>query len=149
MVGISYDIKHFNKLSTRLFHDIVFLREEIFVLEQNCIYQDVDGKDLKSYHAFAADSNNNIVATCRVIEPDNNNTIFIGRVACKKEFRRFGIGNKIMKNAIFFIKEKYPDSQVKISAQKYLLNFYSSLGFIAYGEEYLEDNIPHRSMYLS
>ena len=149
MKDINWHIKHFNKLSTRLFHDIIFLREEIFVIEQNCIYQDVDGKDLRSYHVFATDSNNKVVATCRVIEPDNNNTIYIGRVACKKELRRYGIGNKMMQNALVYIKEKHPDSRVQISAQTYLLNFYSSLGFIAYGDEYLEDNMPHKAMYLN
>ena len=148
MKTISWNIQHFNKLTTLTFHNIISLREKVFVVEQDRVYLDVDGKDVYSHHVYGQDSNGNVVATCRILEPNNENIMFIGRVVCCIKHRGSGFGNKAMNKALDFIKEKYPDSRVQISAQTYLMKFYTTLGFVAYGEEYLEDNIPQFAMYL-
>ena len=145
---INWHIKHFNELSAKEFHDLLQLRLEVFVVEQNCVYLDLDGKDLISFHLLGADLNGKVVATARVI-PINELKVEIGRVVVNNSFRKDGIGQKLMKETIQQIEHLFGAVQIKISAQKYLLNFYLALGFIATKNEYLEDGIPHIEMNLN
>lgn len=143
---MNWKIKKFNELTVEEMYKILALRNEIFIVEQECPYLDCDNKDLKSYHLFA-EENGEIVSYLRVLEKGvSYDEISIGRVAVKKNYRGNGISREMMLKAIEFIENELLETTIKIQAQAYLINFYSSLGFEAVSEEYLEDNIPHIDM---
>lgn len=140
--------KNFDELTVYELYDCIVLREEIFVVEQQCIYRDADGKDKKAIHLLCYDSST-LIAYCRILPPHTSyNEAAIGRVVVKKEYRGKLLGKELMNRAITITKHLYPDTDIRISAQEYLLNFYSALGFTTVSEVYLEDNIPHRAMLL-
>ena len=145
---INWYIKKFNELSTAEFHDIIQLRLAVFVVEQDCVYQDLDGKDRTALHIIGRNEEDAIVATARILH-ENSKKVIIGRVVVEKKFRKFGLGKELMKQSISNIIRLYGNIQINIAAQKYLLNFYSSLGFVSSGKEYLEDGIPHVEMNLN
>lgn len=144
------EIKQFQELKTTELYDILSLRNEIFVVEQNCIYQDIDYVDQLSNHIFIKDGEK-IIAYARLIKPNviYNNSLAIGRVMVKKEYRHIGLAKKLMVFVIEQAKTKYPLTSITISAQSYLIDFYRSLGFISASGEYLEDGIPHVKMILT
>ena len=139
-------IKSFNKLTTNELYAILRLRSEVFVVEQDCVYQDLDDKDIKALHVIGW-FNNTIVAYTRIF---NVKLYFdeasIGRVVVDKKYRSKGFGKDIMNASIDAIKKHYNQTQIKISAQTYLLKFYNDLGFKKQGNPYLEDGIPHTAM---
>ena len=138
--------KTFNELSLNELYQILQLRSEVFVVEQNCPYQDLDYKDQKALHVLGF-KNNNIVAYTRIFNKgDYFEYASIGRVVVLKNERMHKYGYDIMNASIKEIESKFNQTTIKISAQKYLINFYSNLGFKQIGEEYLEDNIPHIAM---
>ncbi len=145
---INWYIKKFNELSTAEFHDIIQLRLAVFVVEQDCVYQDLDGKDRTALHIIGKNEEDAIIATARILH-ENSKKVIIGRVVVKKNFRKYGLGKELMKQSISDIIRLYGNIQINIAAQKYLLNFYSSLGFVSSGKEYLEDGIPHVEMNLN
>ncbi|WP_223550009.1 GNAT family N-acetyltransferase [Aestuariivivens sp. NBU2969] len=139
-------IKYFNELSTQELYDVLQLRSEVFVVEQDCVYQDIDGKDKKAIHVLGY-KNMKLIAYTRVFKPgDYFKETSIGRVVVAKNERQFKYGYDIMNASIQVIKKHFNESLIKISAQCYLKNFYSNLGFIPKGEEYLEDGILHIAM---
>ncbi|HBI93678.1 MAG TPA: GNAT family N-acetyltransferase [Terrisporobacter glycolicus] len=143
---MNWKIKKFNELNIEEIYKILALRNEIFIVEQECPYLDCDDKDLNSYHLFLTE-NGQIVSYLRILEKGvSYDEISIGRVAVKKSYRGKGISRKMMQKAIEFIENNLSENTIKIQAQAYLLDFYSSLGFKAVSEEYLEDNIPHIDM---
>lgn len=140
-------VKSFKELTTRDVYAVLQLRSEIFVVEQNCVYQDIDGKDFKAFHVLGY-KDNNLVAYTRIFKPgDYFKEASIGRVVVKKSERKHKYGYVIMQESIAAVKEHFQETTIKISAQKYLLKFYNNLGFKEEGEEYLEDGIPHMVMY--
>lgn len=146
---IHWQIKHFNDLSLNEFHDIIALRINVFVVEQNCPYPDLDGKDKKSYHLIARNGMGDIVGTARILPPGlAYNEAAIGRVALDEKTRGHGLGHDLMDQAIQFAELEFGDSSIKISAQKHLENYYHKHGFVSTGKEYLEDGIPHVEMML-
>ena len=145
---INWYIKKFNELSTAEFHDIIQLRLAVFVVEQDCVYQDLDGKDRTALHIIGKNEEDAIVATARILH-ENSKKVIIGRVVVEKNFRKYGLGKELMKQSISDIIRLYGNIQINVAAQKYLLNFYSSLGFVSSGKEYLEDGIPHVEMNLN
>ena len=141
-------IKTFDNLSNTEIYKILRLRSEVFVVEQECIYQDIDNKDKKAVHIFLKEKNE-IIAYSRVFkEKEYFENPSIGRVVVANKRRMYGVGKKIMNISIDYIKKNIKAKSIEISAQKYLKKFYSNLGFIQQGEEYLEDNIPHLRMFL-
>jgi len=141
-----FNIKRFNELSTHELYVILQLRSEVFVVEQDCVYQDLDNKDLDAYHVLGI-LDKEIVAYARIFKPgDYFLESSIGRIVVKKEFRKFQYGYKLVENSIQFIENNLQQNTILISAQSYLTKFYNSLGFIRVGEEYLEDGIPHIKM---
>lgn len=143
---MNWKIKKFNELNIEEIYKILALRNEVFIVEQECAYLDCDDKDLNSYHLFLRE-NGEIVSYLRILEKGvSYDEISIGRVAVKKSYRGKGISRKMMQKAIEFIENNLSENTIKIQAQAYLLDFYSSLGFKAVSEEYLEDNIPHIDM---
>ena len=141
-----FNIKRFNELSIQELYVILQLRSEVFVVEQDCVYQDLDNKDQDAYHVLGV-LDNEIVAYARIFKPgDYFLESSIGRIVVKKEFRKFQYGYKLVENSIQFIENNLQQNTILISAQSYLTKFYNSLGFIRVGEEYLEDGIPHIKM---
>lgn len=139
-------IKKFNELTTDELYVILQLRSEVFVIEQDCVYQDLDHKDQLAYHILGV-LDNQIVAYARIFKPgDYFLESSIGRIVVKKEFRKHQYGYQLVVNSIQFIEKNLQENNILISAQSYLSKFYNSLGFIQIGEEYLEDGIPHIKM---
>ena len=143
---MKYHIKEFNELSQKELYKILQARINVFVVEQDCPYEECDDKDQASIHLFF-ETNGIITAYLRIIpagisyaEPS------IGRVLVNKAYRRQGLAAKIMGKAISFIKRNFNEQEIRISAQEYILDFYKNLGFKVVSDKYLEDGIPHYEM---
>lgn len=143
---MTWHTKPFSDLSTIELYTLLQLRSKVFVVEQDCPYQDLDNKDLESIHLWA-EQDNIVVACCRLL-PGNISypEPSIGRVATDPAFRNNGTGRAMMEKAIGYIRHNWQNPAIRISAQLYLKAFYESLGFIQTGDTYLEDDIPHIEM---
>jgi ElaA protein len=139
-------IKTFNELATVELYEILQLRSEVFVVEQNCVYQDIDGKDKKALHVLGMVEDKIIAYTRCFRQGDYFKEASIGRVVVKESQRKFKRGNQLMNSSIEAIEKHYKTNTIKISAQCYLNKFYTNLGFKSIGEEYFEDGIPHIEM---
>ena len=139
-------IKSFEELTTKELYDLLRLRSEVFVVEQNCVYQDCDEKDYHAAQLFYCD-NNRVVAGVRLLPRGiSYEDASIGRVVVHPDYRRQQLGLTMMKEAIKELTINWKESVIRISAQHYLLQFYESLGFNVVSDVYLEDNIPHVEM---
>jgi ElaA protein len=139
-------VKQFDTLSAKELFEIYKLRSEVFIVEQNCAYQDVDEKDLFAYHVMAFEENM-LAGYCRILAPGKSyKEPSIGRVVLHPNLRNKGLGKDLMKYSVNKSFELFKDQELVISAQLYLLKFYTELGFKAEDKEYLEDNIPHIQM---
>ena len=138
--------KTFSELTTKELYQILQLRSEVFVVEQNCIYQDIDGKDEKAIHIIGV-VQNKIVAYTRCFKPGEYfKEASVGRVVVKKTERKLKRGNQIMIHSIKTIEKVFQTKTIIISAQSHLKFFYNNFGFYSVGNEYLEDGIPHIEM---
>lgn len=144
---VSFYLKKREELSSSELHDIFALRSEVFVVEQKCIYQDIDGKDIDALHVYGKNKNE-IVAYARILQTgvSYSDYISIGRLLVKKKDRGKGLGHELLSYCIHSIERKNLKSSIKISAQAHLENFYNRHGFKKNGEGYLEDGIPHIAM---
>ncbi|OEK06038.1 GNAT family N-acetyltransferase [Flavivirga aquatica] len=143
---LQIQVKTFKELTTQELYNLLQLRSQVFVVEQDCVYQDIDGKDQKALHVLGFKSEK-LVAYTRVFKSgDYFKEASIGRVVVQAQERQFKYGYDIMKASIEAVKAHFGESIIKISAQKYLIKFYNNLAFKAIGEEYLEDGIPHITM---
>ncbi|MFZ6690947.1 GNAT family N-acetyltransferase [Undibacterium sp. SXout20W] len=140
----------FAELSNIQLHRIFAARSAVFVLEQNCVYQDIDGKDPHCHHLIAWDENGDVAAYIRIVpaglsfaEPS------IGRVLSTQKWRGTGIGKLLLVNGIAHLRQLYPQAPIRIGAQAYLEKFYGSFGFKTVSDMYLEDDIPHVDMLLA
>lgn len=141
-------LKEFKDLSNAQLFEIYKLRSEVFIVEQNCAYQDVDDIDQRAAHFLISEAAT-LAAYARIIPPGiSYKEPSIGRVVVRKQFRGRDIGKLLMKECIKYMSTAFPKWEIVISAQSYLIKFYTELGFKAEGEEYLEDNIPHTKMRL-
>lgn len=139
-------IKTFQELGAQELYELLQLRSEVFVVEQHCVYQDLDGKDSIALHIVGT-KNGKIVAYTRIFRPgDYMDKASIGRVVVKVSERQHGYGLDIMKASIDAIHQHFQETVISLSAQSYLKKFYNSLEFQAVGEGYLEDGIPHIKM---
>jgi ElaA protein len=148
-MNINWTFKSFEELTVLELYNIMRLRAEVFIVEQNCPYQDADGKDLKSFHLMGYDENKELIVYSRIL-PRNISypEASIGRVVSSSKVRGKGAGKKLMDKSLEIISEKFGNVPVKIGAQAYLKNFYESFGFVQTSEQYMEDNIPHIEMIL-
>ena len=145
---MNFILKTFDQLTNNELYNILKERTAVFVVEQNCPYLEVDGKDLQSYHLYI-EENDEIIAYLRILPPGvSYEELSIGRVLVKKEHRRKKLGQQLMAFALQFIQNELKETTIKIQAQAYLHNFYASFGFQAISEIYLDDNIPHIDMLL-
>lgn len=138
----------FSELSNYQLYEILALRLEVFCVEQNCPYQDCDGKDLESWHLMGRDENGKLICYTRLLPvglayPDY---VSIGRVVTSPAARGTGAGKILLNKSIATCEQLFGNQPIKIGAQTYLLKFYESFGFQSTGEEYLEDGIPHTKM---
>ena len=142
-----HQVKSFQELSLEEFHDIIALRIQIFIIEQNCPYQEVDGKDKLAHHLFFKNEMDEIIAVTRILPQGiSYNEVAIGRVVVHENYRGTGLGNQLMAQSMKFVRDKYGEVPVRLSAQKHLENYYGNHGFKSTGKEYLEDGIPHVEM---
>jgi ElaA protein len=140
---LTIKIKPFKELTTQELYTFLQLRSEVFVVEQDCVYQDIDGKDKDAWHILGY-KNKKIIAYTRIFKSgDYFKNASIGRVVVAKGERKYKYGYDIMEASIKAIKDLFKETTIKLSAQSYLKQFYNNLGFKEEGEEYLEDGIPH------
>ncbi len=143
---INFKVKHFYEIDLNELYAILQLRSEVFVVEQDCVYQDVDGKDEKALHIIGY-KDEKVIAYTRIFKAgDYFEYPSFGRVVVQENERKYGYGHDLVKVSIKAIKDHYDQSTIKISAQTYLKKFYNTHGFYQEGEEYLEDGIPHIAM---
>ena len=142
-----HEVKHFNDLSLSEFHDLIALRIQIFVIEQDCPYQEVDGKDKIAFHLFFKNEKDEMIATTRILPQGiSYEEVAIGRVVVHEDHRGTGLGNQLMADSMSFVEKQFVKVSVRLSAQKHLENYYGKHGFKSTGKEYLEDGIPHIEM---
>lgn len=132
-------------------HAMIRLRLDVFVVEQDCVYSDLDGKDLQSIHLWAQNEKHEAGdaadAVVRLVPPGVSYDVpSIGRVVSRSALRGTGLGQELMERAVRACQRLWPNQAIQISAQQYLIKFYESFGFVVMGEGYLEDNIPHIGM---
>ncbi|HEY4965713.1 MAG TPA: GNAT family N-acetyltransferase [Puia sp.] len=138
-----WTLKPFDELTAGELYNILQLRNEVFIVEQTCPYQDMDNKDLYAFHLMGM-KENKLVAYSRLLAPGiSYSESSIGRVVSSPAARKTGMGKRLMEESIFQIKNLFQTDTIRIGAQLYLKNFYESFGFIQEGDTYLEDNIPH------
>lgn len=140
--------KYYDQLTKDELYSILQLRSEVFVVEQDCVYQDIDGKDDKALHVMGFDGALLVAYTRCFPAGIYFEEAAIGRVVVRDASRKFGYGREIMEASIDEINKRFGNQSIRVSAQTYLDKFYRDLGFIPEGEGYLEDGIPHMSMVL-
>jgi len=143
---IQWKIKRFEALSTIELYKVLQLRSKVFIVEQNCAYQDVDGKDDIALHLIG-EYDGKIVAYARIFKSgDYFETASIGRVVIAANYRDKKWGYDLMRAALEGIEKEFGETEITISAQLYLQRFYEKNGFVKTSEMYLEDDIPHIEM---
>lgn len=147
---ISFACLSFDQLTPHTLYEILALRQEVFVVEQNCPYQDCDGKDLQSWHLMGRDEAGKLICYTRLLPEGVSYPGYtsIGRVVNSPSVRGLGTGKALMDKSIQMCRQLFGNQPIKIGAQTYLLKFYEGFGFQSTGEEYLEDGIPHTKMVL-
>lgn len=127
---IDWEIKHFNSLSTKELHDILKLRVDVFVIEQNCPYPEVDGLDPFSFHVLCKNRTNQLIGTARIIPPTKLYAEYsIGRIVIQEEFRRKSLGRQLFQYTIAFLEKELGADSIRIAALKYLEDFYKTFNF--------------------
>lgn len=146
MLNLAWKCKSFSELNSHELYTIIRLRNEVFVVEQNCVFQDADNKDQKSFHLMGW-AGNDLAAYARLV-PKNVSYpyISIGRIVTSPAFRKAGAGKALMLQAITYSYHLFEEQPIKIGAQLYLKKFYESFGFVQTGDVYDEDGIPHIEM---
>lgn len=147
MNNIIWKIKSFEEITTSELYEIIKARVDVFVVEQDCPYPDLDDYDQKALHLWA-EQDQKVLAYCRIFNkgikyPETS----IGRVLTTEKGRGKSLGKQLIQYAVETIENRFRTSEIRISAQDYLLRFYSGFGFEDTGKKYLEDNIPHTEMF--
>ncbi|NMR33480.1 GNAT family N-acetyltransferase [Chryseobacterium aquaticum] len=147
MNNMIWKIKSFEEITTSELYEIIKARVDVFVVEQDCPYPDLDDYDQKALHLWA-EQDQKVLAYCRIFNqgikyPETS----IGRVLTTEKGRGKNFGKQLIQYAVETIENRFHTSEVRISAQDYLLRFYSGFGFEDTGKKYLEDNIPHTEMF--
>ena len=143
---MEWTIKAFDALSAKELYQILQLRINVFMLEQNCLYPECDDKDFHGKHLFAY-QDNKVIAYARLLPPGiSYSESSIGRVIVHPEYRKLQLGYTLMEKAKDCLLEDFPSHHIRISAQAHLSSFYNNLGFQIESDIYLEDDIPHVEM---
>ena len=145
-MNLTHTVKAFQELSLNELYALLKLRVEVFAVEQNCVYQDLDGKDQVCYHVMLH-LDDELVGYSRLVPAGVSYAeVAIGRVITAASVRGKGFGRTLMEYSIQNCHKLWGEGPIRLSAQVYAKEFYDSLGFVAEGEEYLEDGIPHIEM---
>lgn len=146
MNDLVWHFKSFDALTPTELYEILRLRNEVFVVEQNCIYNECDGKDIKCHHLWCS-LGGEIIGYCRIVSPGVSYVEpSFGRLVSKPGYRELKLGHQMLGLIIQIIKNHYHTGRIRISAQVYLKQFYAQYGFVQVSEEYLEDTLPHMEM---
>lgn len=150
-MNLIWTIKHFSALTATELYEILQLRSDVFVIEQQCIYRDLDDKDQKSYHLLGRiEETGELAAYSRIVPPGvSYKEPSIGRVLTALKYRKNNFGRELMQKSIEETHKLYPNQPIRIGAQTYLTKFYTSLGFVEQGKPYDEDGIEHIEMLLN
>lgn len=143
--GYTVETKDMGGFSAHELYELLKLRVDVFVVEQNCAYPELDGKDADAIHLMLKDGGE-IIAAARIFPPHDDVPAKIGRVVVSPRHRGKRLGDSLMREAIRFCHEQFPGTPIFLSAQSHLQGFYGSLGFRPVSDEYLEDGIPHVDM---
>ena len=144
---LNWTIRFFDELSPHELYEIIWLRNEVFVVEQNCLFQDADHKDLKAWHLMGWGATGGLAAYCRLLPPGvSYEAASIGRVVTHADVRGTGAGKLLLQQAIHHCASLFGEGPIEIGAQLYLKAFYESMGFVQAGAVYLEDGIEHIHM---
>ncbi|KMK74728.1 GNAT family N-acetyltransferase [Alkalihalobacillus pseudalcaliphilus] len=144
---MEWQLKSFHELSTDELYEIIRLRVNVFVVEQNCPYEEVDGADKVAKHIFIKEQDGSIKAYSRLFEAGAyGKEASIGRVIVAKPYRRDGFGRELLNHAIAYLEKDCLQESIVIQAQTYLLSFYQSFGFEPFSDPYLHDGILHTDM---
>ena len=146
---ITWASKRFDDLTVQELHRILMLRQEVFVIEQDCIYSDIDAKDEDSLHVFGIGPDGAVIAYARLVPPGLKYAEpAVGRVVVARQARSSGMGYQLMEKVLEDARKLYPELGNRISAQAHLKKFYSTFGYEQVSDEYDEDGIPHIEMLL-
>lgn len=149
MTNIHWQTARFDQLTLDQLYAILQARSTVFVLEQNCVYLDIDGKDQLSHHLCAWNESQELLAYLRIVPAGISFTeVSLGRVITTEQARGTGIGKQLLQKGVAACHDLYPGQTIRIGAQHYLEKFYQSFGFVTDSEIYLEDGIPHVEMVL-
>src|SRR5690606_36213129 len=145
-MNLIWHFRHFDVLHPRELYEILKLRIEVFVIEQNCLYNECDGKDFHCGQLWCT-LDGKTIASSRIVPPGVSYVEpSIGRVVSHPDFRHLKLGHQLMRHSLEIISNHYGNLSVKISAQSYLKYFYEKWGFEQVSEEYFEDGLPHMEM---
>lgn len=137
----------YDDLSKQELHQLMILRQNVFIVEQNCPYQDADNKDFNSHHLMRFNDNTQIIAYLRIVAPGiSYKEVSLGRIVTDIDDRGTGLGIELMKMGLQFTESIYGKVDIRISAQTHLVPFYKKFDFESTGKQYLEDDIPHTEM---
>jgi ElaA protein len=136
----------FDEMTGLEVYEALALRQAVFSVEQECPYQDADGRDIGATHLLGRDAAGRLVAYLRLLPPDEHGEVTLGRVVTHSDVRGQGLGRALMLEGIAGAEARYPGLPIHLSAQQRLQRFYESLGFAVVGASYLEDGIPHVPM---
>ncbi len=146
MSDIVWKIKSFDEFTVTELYAVLKARIDVFVVEQNCPYPDLDGYDQKALHLWA-EEDGEVLAGCRIFNKGiKYNEASIGRVLTTEKARGKSLGKQLIRYAVETVENRFHTSEIRISAQDYLLKFYGDFGFEDTGKKYLEDDIPHTEM---
>ncbi len=145
---ITWNVNVFDDLTGREVHEILRLRVDVFIVEQRCVYPEVDGQDLTAIHILGLAEKGDLAAYARILPPEPHGPPHIGRVIVAPAFRGRHLGRHLMHQALREVERRYGTPRSALAAQAYLVDFYGSFGYIPTGDEYLWDGIPHVDMML-
>ena len=137
----------YDDLSKQELHQLMILRQNVFIVEQSCPYKDADNKDFNSHHLMRFNENTQIIAYLRIVAPGiSYKEVSLGRIVTDIDNRGTGLGIELMKMGLQFTESIYGKVDIRISAQTHLVPFYKKFDFESTGKQYLEDDIPHTEM---
>lgn len=134
-------------LTPRALYAMLKLRMDVFVVEQNCAFAEIDGKDIDAFHLRITDGDE-LAACLRVLPPEHDQPVKIGRVVVAPDYRGHKLGQRLMHEAVAFAQQRFPQQAIELGGQSHLQNFYAAFGFVPVSDIYLEDDIPHIDMRL-
>jgi ElaA protein len=146
MMDAHWSVKPFAALSVHELHDLLRLRVDVFVVEQNCPYPELDGQDREALHVMLHTTSNELIAYARILPPHGDGPPHIGRVVVRENARGGGIASHLMEKALEVINDQYGSRRSALAAQAHLERFYARHGFVRIREDYLLDGIPHVDM---